>query len=325
MLERRHHSAERSVISAPLLRDDRRDYLGFLSVHDILCALITHMFPPGPCGYAGSTEAPEWFLLDSSPESAKRILGILMGKGEGFCNQTLGHVRRGPKGGDGAWMLDGRDCGVNVDNHNPTLLDLIQHQFLPESRVSIQGSGSTHSYPPLNHRVAIYRYTNDGPADSVPEAGAEGGGDTHGGLVEVTDVISLSDIIRFLMRWNHIEHCLTPCSIADLGLGSTLVNTIASESTLLRCFAIMKKLGVSGLGVTEPRGAAPEMPTTQASWPPSPEPVSSRLVGNISESDLRRITSDNLDVLAMSVGDFIAKLHAPPGGIVRVKISWLSG
>lgn len=35
------------MISAPLLRDDRRDYLGFVSVHDILSALITHMFPPG--------------------------------------------------------------------------------------------------------------------------------------------------------------------------------------------------------------------------------------------------------------------------------------
>ena len=30
------HYTERSVISAPLLRDDRSDYLGFISVHDIL-------------------------------------------------------------------------------------------------------------------------------------------------------------------------------------------------------------------------------------------------------------------------------------------------
>ena len=31
------------------------------------------------------------------------------------------------------------------------------------------------------------------------------GGSSAGGLVEVTDVLSLSDITRFLMRWNHIE------------------------------------------------------------------------------------------------------------------------
>lgn len=36
-------------------------------------------------------------------------------------------------------------------------------------------------------------------------------------------------------------------------------------------------------------------------------------MGSISESDLRRITPNNLDVLAMTVGEFIAKLHAPPG------------
>ena len=51
--------AEKSVLSAPLLRDDRREILGFVSVGDVLGALITHMFPPGPCGYAATTEAPE--------------------------------------------------------------------------------------------------------------------------------------------------------------------------------------------------------------------------------------------------------------------------
>ena len=45
------------MISAPLLRDDRRDYLGFISVHDILSALITHMFPPGEGPHAPRTRA----------------------------------------------------------------------------------------------------------------------------------------------------------------------------------------------------------------------------------------------------------------------------
>ena len=154
----RYRWAERSVISAPLLRDDRSDYLGFISVHDILSALIMHMFPPGPCGYAATTEAPEWFLLDASPESVKRILGMVMEKGESFCNRTVGSIRRGPKGGDGSWMLDGRDCAVNVQNDDPTLLDVIQRHFLPESRVSLgSGTGTATTYPPLNHRVAVYR------------------------------------------------------------------------------------------------------------------------------------------------------------------------
>jgi len=41
------------------------------------------------------------------------------------------------------------------------------------------------------------------------------------------------------MRWDHIEHCLTPCSVSDLGVGSVAVNTIPADATLLRCFAIM--------------------------------------------------------------------------------------
>ena len=50
--------AEKSVLSAPLLRDDRREILGFVSVGDILGALITHRFPPGPCGYVADHGGP---------------------------------------------------------------------------------------------------------------------------------------------------------------------------------------------------------------------------------------------------------------------------
>ena len=248
--------AERSVISAPLLRDDRRDYLGFVSVHDIMGSLIAHMFPPGPCGYASSTEAPEWFLLDTSPESRKRILGMLMERGEGFCDRTIGSIRRGPRGGDGDWLLDGED-----KDKDSTLLDVIQNHFLPQSRVSLSSrEGTPMTYPPLNHRVAVYRYTNDGPTDddnmrtdqdgeqqrreqkkkkkTEQGRGTSGEDDVsgdaaRGGLVEVTDIISLSDITRFLMRWNHIEHCLTPCTVKDLGVGSRDEKSISFLSSLL--------------------------------------------------------------------------------------------
>ena len=103
---------------------------------------------------------------------------------------------------------------------------------------------------------------------------------------------------------------------------ATVVNTIPADSTLMRCFAIMARLGVSGLGVTEPRASdqggekesASEKGSSSAPIPSScPEPVSTPLVGSVSESDLRRITRENLDVLAMSVGEFISKLHAIPG------------
>ena len=275
--------AQRSVISAPLLRDDGKDWLGFISVHDICSALISHMFPPGPSGYAASTEAPEWFLLDASPESAKRILSRVAERSAAFCDRTVGSIRRGPEGGDGAWMLAD-------DASDPTLLDVIQKHFVPDP----SNVGSSRHPLPLNHRIALYRYANSGPPGE--------------GVVEVTDVFSLSDVTRYLARWEHIKRCLTPCTVADLGVGCTVVDTIPADSTVLRAFAMMSKLGVSGLGVTEPRRdrRSPE-------WPPRVEPIAARHVGSVSESDLRRITPGHFDVLSMTVGEFISKLHAPVG------------
>lgn len=284
---------ERSLISAPLLSDDGRAYLGFISVHDIVGALIRHMFPAGPLGQGSNHYAPEWFINDTSPEAAKRIMTMVQANGDAFCRQTIGSIRRASSIGDGAWLEDpDRTSGVEVDGDNdPTLLDVIQNQFVSGPRVSLGAAEN-----PLNHRVAVYRYTNGKPGSEAS---------TSGLTVEVTDILSLSDITRFLTRWNHIEHCLTPCSVEDLGVGTASVDTVPENCTLLRAFAIMSRLGVSGLGVTQARD-------TRRGDKDAPEPVNARLIGSISESDLRRIPPDKLDVLSMSVGDFISKLHTPP-------------
>ena len=68
-------------------------------------------------------------------------------------------------------MLDGRDCAVNVQNDDPTLLDVIQRHFLPESRVSLGSeTGTATTYPRLNHRVAVYRrgHMSDRPSIHPP-------------------------------------------------------------------------------------------------------------------------------------------------------------
>jgi hypothetical protein len=54
-------------------------------VHDILGGLITHMFPPGPMGFQSSNSAPDWFLQDSGPDAADRILKIVADHSESFC------------------------------------------------------------------------------------------------------------------------------------------------------------------------------------------------------------------------------------------------
>jgi CBS domain-containing protein len=91
------------------------------------------------------------------------------------------------------------------------------------------------------------------------------------------------------------------------------VNVIDTEATVLRAFAIMHKIGVSALGVVEPRevGCPASRLGAARAWPPNTEPVQvrTRLVGSVSESDLRRITEGHFDVLAMRVGDFVRKLH----------------
>lgn len=285
--------AEKSVLSAPLLRDDRREILGFVSVGDILGALITHMFPPGPCGYVATTEAPEWFLIDDTPDAAERVTKMVVDKADAFRRSSVGDVRRSPGGGDGAWLL------LDETTSDPTLLDVIQTYFVDNAslwnthRAKSDSLLERHSSRRSNHRVAAYERAEDG-------------------AVRVKDVFSLSDVTRFLSRWEHIRHCLTPCSVADLGIGTTVVNVIDTNATVLRAFAIMHKLGVSALGVVQPREvgcpAASCLGTARA-WPPNTEPVQTRLVGSVSESDLRRITAGHFDVLAMRVGDFVRELH----------------
>ena len=284
--------AEKSVLSAPLLRDDRREILGFVSVGDVLGALITHMFPPGPCGYAATTEAPEWFLIDDTPDAAERITKMVLHKADAFCASSVGDVRRSRGGGDGAWLL------LDETVSDPTLLDVIQTYFVDNASLwsahaRVQSKELERPEYRSNHRVAVYERAEDGE-------------------VSVKDVFSLSDVTRFLSRWEHIRHCLTPCSVADLGIGTTVVNVIDTNATVLRAFAIMHKLGVSALGVVQPREvgcpAASCLGTARA-WPPNTEPVQTRLVGSVSESDLRRITAGHFDVLAMRVGDFVRELH----------------
>ena len=278
--------AEKSVLSAPLLRDDRREILGFVSVGDVLGALITHVFPPGPCGYAATTEAPEWFLIDDNPDFAQRITKMVVEKAETFCARSVGSVRRG---GYGAWLL------LDETTSDPTLLDVIQTYFVDNASLWSASSKSKELERfdhRSNHRVAVYERGDDG-------------------VVRVNDVFSLSDVTRFLSRWEHVKHCLTPCSVADLGIGTTVVNVIDTEATVLRAFAIMHKIGVSALGVVEPRevGCPASRLGAARAWPPNTEPVRTRLVGSVSESDLRRITEGHFDVLAMRVGDFVRKLH----------------
>jgi CBS domain-containing protein len=284
--------AEKSVLSAPLLRDDRREILGFVSVGDILGALITHMFPPGPCGYVATTEAPEWFLIDDTPDAAERVTKMVVDKADAFAvppSATYAARQAAATARGCCWTRPPptRRSWTSSRRTSWTTRRCGTHTARRAIRLE------RHSSRRSNHRVAAYERAEDG-------------------AVRVKDVFSLSDVTRFLSRWEHIRHCLTPCSVADLGIGTTVVNVIDTNATVLRAFAIMHKLGVSALGVVQPREvgcpAASCLGTARA-WPPNTEPVQTRLVGSVSESDLRRITAGHFDVLAMRVGDFVRELH----------------
>ena len=112
--------SERAVLGAPYLRDDGKDFLGFVDLHDIVHALMSHMFPPGPLGTMASHDAPDWFLTDDSPACADRILTLVRDKGGDFCDRTLGSIRR--RVGDGAFIC--------VDETDHSLLDVIQTHFV---------------------------------------------------------------------------------------------------------------------------------------------------------------------------------------------------
>ena len=294
--------AERSVVSAPLLREDHGEILGFICVGDILGALMTHMFPCGPCGYASTTGAPEWFLQDDTPDAAQRILRIVKDKAADFSTEKIGTIRRF-RGGDGAWLRL-----HTPETDDPTLLDVIQTYFVDQSSLwhaqNMQAHEHDSTFPEnkSNHRVAVYR--------------------TKSEKIEITDVFSLSDVTRFLSRWEHIQHCLIPCTIADLGVGTTNVNTVETNITVLRAFAIMHKLGVSALGVVARRSEISENGNASASVTETPPlPTQTTLVGSISASDLRRITPGHFDVLAMTVGEFTGRLHDVSAGSTQSRLA----
>ena len=111
---------------------------------------------------------------------------------------------------------------------------------------------------------------------------------------------------RFLSRWEHIRHCLTPCSVADLGIGTT-VDVIDTNAAMLRAFAIMHKLGVSALGVVEQREV--EVPGVVSGR-------GARLAANTepcrpgsSAASTCAASPRGTSTCAMRVGDFVRELH----------------
>jgi len=155
--------AEKSVLSAPLLRDDRREILGFVSVGDILGALITHMFPPGPCGYVATTEAPEWFLIDDTPDAAERVTKMVVDKADAFCAVPPSATYAARQAAATA-----RGCCWTRPTSDPTLLDVIQTYFVDNAslwnthRAKSDSLLERHSSRRSNHRVAAYERAEDG-------------------------------------------------------------------------------------------------------------------------------------------------------------------
>ena len=161
--------SERAVLGAPYLRDDGKDFLGFVDLHDIVHALVSHMFPPDLSNHGEPRRAG--LVPDGRfPACADRILTLVRDKGGDFCDRTLEYQEEGR-----------RRAFIRVDETDHSLLDVIQTHF-----VNVQ-----YTEPPVRHRVAVYKYAVD--ASRLTDAET---------TIEVTDVFSVSDITRFLNRWN---------------------------------------------------------------------------------------------------------------------------
>lgn len=133
---------------------------------------------------------------------------------------------------------------------------------------------SPHHHLRVHHRVAVFdilpgEQTPDGP---IPEW-------------RITDIISQTDVVRFLMsQIDRLDFAFNR-SLSELGLVQGSVNSVTADTPTLAVFALMHARKLSGVGITGEEGGP--------------------LLGTLSMSDLRGLTPDRFGALALPIGAFV--------------------
>lgn len=110
---------------------------------------------------------------------------------------------------------------------------------------------------------------------------------------EISNLISQTDVVHWLADHDcKLPDSLQTHTLRDLGFGSDrrrseFVKVDASTATI-ECFRILRELNVSGAAVVENDG---------------------KIIGDITNGDLRSLTREHFSVLGLPIAEFIALLH----------------
>jgi len=102
---------------------------------------------------------------------------------------------------------------------------------------------------------------------------------------DITGIISQSDLVRLLARNVNVLGALKSKSIGELGLGTRAPVVVKDDVTALQAFPAMYAGGVSGVGIVDH--------------------ATGQLLANLSASDMRGISRDEIDLLDCDVMRFL--------------------
>eukprot|EP00884_Botryococcus_braunii_P000297 jgi/Botrbrau1/10268/Bobra.0140s0021.1 len=209
--------AQHGVLSAPVLENRTREYIGFVDVRDILRGIIQAMYPE-------LLEAE--YVEKHSHLSSSELQTIAP-------DALLQPVSK---------LLHDNDLWFKGDNKS-SLLKVVSQGFHIRPMASPSSSSASLREPKVAHRIAVF--------DVVPDEATPDGPTL---AWQVQHIISQSDVLHFIAT--HMDHLgpIFQAPIKDLGIGTEGVRTVSAGTPALAAFAIMHHTGSSGLGLVKEEG-----------------------------------------------------------------------
>mmetsp|Transcript_6225 Transcript_6225/g.13609 ORF Transcript_6225/g.13609 Transcript_6225/m.13609 type:complete len:392 (-) Transcript_6225:740-1915(-) len=143
-----------------------------------------------------------------------------------------------------------------------SLLEMILYGLL---QPKVRGVHGGHNQAHVVHRIAIF--------------------DNQG---RVSNIISQTDIIRFLERHSKQLGSTAQSTLQELGMVAHAVEVIRPETSAIEAMAVMNRQRISSLAIVD---------------------ANNKILGNFSVSELRTIMSEHFGALALPVGEFLALEH----------------
>lgn len=251
----------RKILSAPVFKAGSSVCFGFISVADVLRAVLS------------------WASIGTDATPASRAEGLA----RAGARLARERVRDVPRSNDGALLWRAADGSMS-------LLDVVRHGFL-------RGG----SAPPV-HRVAVYDVLDDeGGGVENPDTDASPSPALAGAPIRVVAMLSQTNIAAFIAK--HAPASLGPLATArlgDLGIASAPVVSVPQGMPAAHAFAALLARGGEV-------SAAAVVATGE------PGCVDGSVLGDVSVSSLRGLSSARVPSLASPILDFLRAPASTPG------------